>query len=130
MNEITFLFIGLLILAFSVFCSQDGILDAIFDEDGKLYLHFNGLKRSEMAGVLVIPHREITNMDFTLSHAKAVSIDLCRNEGREMANLIKYGDFQAGFNSQQLDLPGTIADGVYFFRIYDGNNAVTIKIVK
>lgn len=54
MNKITFLFVTALIFVFQVSYSQDGVLDATFGENGKLYLDF-GTYESEMAVVLVQP---------------------------------------------------------------------------
>ncbi len=53
MSKITFLFLWMLILAFSVSYSRDGVLDASFDEDGKPCLHFIGYSESKFGGVLV-----------------------------------------------------------------------------
>ena len=76
------------------------------------------------------PFRENVTIDFKLDEPKILSMDLYSNDGRKVANLMKDKDFQAGFNSQQLDFPEALSDGVYFLKVFNGNDAVTIKIVK
>ncbi|KGO97343.1 T9SS type A sorting domain-containing protein [Flavobacterium enshiense] len=76
------------------------------------------------------PFKESVTIDFTLDQPEVLSMDLYSNDGRKVANLMENRDFQAGFNSQQLDFPRTLADGVYFLKVFNGNDAVTIKIVK
>ena len=53
MSKITFHFFWILILAFSVSYSRDGVLHVSFDEEGKLYLHFIGHSESKFGGLLV-----------------------------------------------------------------------------
>ncbi|UOK41141.1 MULTISPECIES: T9SS type A sorting domain-containing protein [Flavobacterium] len=76
------------------------------------------------------PFKESVTIDFTLDDPEILSMDLYSNDGRKVANLMKNQEFQGGYNSQKLDFPGALADGVYSLKVFNGNDAVTIKIVK
>jgi len=76
------------------------------------------------------PVGEMITLDFTLQQSEVLSIELYGNDGRKILNLLKKQEFQSGFNSQKLDLLGTLAEGVYFLTISNGTSATTIKIVK
>lgn len=76
------------------------------------------------------PIEEMITLDFTLQQSEVLSIELYGNDGRKILNLLKNQEFQSGFNSQKLDLPGMLADGIYFLTIFNGTSTITIKIVK
>ncbi|ESU26305.1 hypothetical protein FLJC2902T_27860 [Flavobacterium limnosediminis JC2902] len=76
------------------------------------------------------PVKETLYFDFNSNQAETLSIDLYDNSGRLISNLLKNQNFPTGNNSQKLDLPLTLAEGVYFLTISNGTNTANIKIVK
>ncbi|WP_162147247.1 T9SS type A sorting domain-containing protein [Flavobacterium enshiense] len=88
-----------------------------------------GLAKKEFV-VYPNPVKEKVNIDFELGQSEVLSIDLYSNDGRKVANIMKDKDFQAGFNSQQLDFPETVAAGIYFLKVSGENETKNFRIVK
>lgn len=76
------------------------------------------------------PVKEVITLDFNTQQSEKLSIDLYDNSGRLISNLLKDQNFPTGNHSQKLDLPDTLAKGVYFLAISNGTNTTNIKIVK
>ncbi|WP_414655580.1 T9SS type A sorting domain-containing protein [Flavobacterium sp.] len=47
-----------------------------------------------------------------------------------MTTLLKGQNFQSGFNSQQLNFPGTLAAGIYFLTVSGENETKNFRMVK
>ncbi|WP_158626842.1 T9SS type A sorting domain-containing protein [Flavobacterium sp. GT3R68] len=76
------------------------------------------------------PVNQVVNLDFNLNQSDELSIDLYDSNGRKVANLLKETAFESGKHSQKMELPGTLANGIYFLQISNGINTTNIKIVK
>ena len=76
------------------------------------------------------PVSHIVNLDFNLDSPQNISIDLYDNNGRKLANVLEEKAFETGYVSQKLELPETLAKGVYFLNISKGTSISTLKIVK
>lgn len=76
------------------------------------------------------PVNQIVNLDFNLNQPEELFIDLYDTNGRKISNVLKNKNFQTGYNSQKLDLPETMAKGIYFLNISNGKNTSIIKILK
>lgn len=76
------------------------------------------------------PVNQIVNLDFNLNQSEELSVDLYDSNGRNIVNLLKQTAFESGAHSQKLELPGTLANGIYFLHISNGINTSNIKIVK
>lgn len=76
------------------------------------------------------PFNETVTVDFTLDQSEVLAMDLYSYDGRKVVNLLKDQSFQAGFNSQKLAFPSTLAGGIYFLNIFNGRETFNIKIIK
>lgn len=76
------------------------------------------------------PVKEMITLDFNTKQPEMLSVDLYDSNGRLISNLLKDQNFPTGNHSQKLDLPDTLAEGVYFLAISNGTNITNIKIVK
>jgi uncharacterized delta-60 repeat protein len=75
------------------------------------------------------PVKEMITVDFTLQQPEVFSMDLYDINSRLISHLLKDQNFQAGFNSQKLNLPALLK-GIYFLRISNGTNTTNIKLIK
>ncbi|PWA05093.1 T9SS type A sorting domain-containing protein [Flavobacterium psychrotolerans] len=76
------------------------------------------------------PVGSTVNLDCKLDQQELFSVNLFDCNGKMIANLLKEAYFKTGYNSQKLELPETLAKGIYFLNISNGQNSLNVKIVK
>ena len=76
------------------------------------------------------PVNQNVNLDINLRESQKLSVDLFNSNGVKVANLLNNIEFPLGFTSQKLQLPETLAKGVYFLSISNGTFQSNMKIVK
>lgn len=76
------------------------------------------------------PVGSMVNLDFNLDQQELFSVDLFDSNGKKIADLLKEKYFKTGYHSQKLELPETLAKGIYFLNISNTQNSSNIKIVK
>lgn len=69
-------------------------------------------------------------VDFNLEDQIVLSVSLYDCYGKKIASLLDKKEFEKGINTQKMDLPTPLAEGVYFLKITDGTNTTTIKLIK
>jgi uncharacterized delta-60 repeat protein len=76
------------------------------------------------------PVNESVSLDMNLSSEAVLSVDLYDVNGRMISHLLSQKDFGIGYNSQNLQLPDTLAKGMYVLNITNGNSVSNIRILK
>lgn len=76
------------------------------------------------------PIKNSLNLDFNSLKNSILYVDLHDDNGKLISNLIRDRDFHAGQHSLQLDLPETLAEGIYFLKISSDSAVTNIKLIK
>jgi hypothetical protein len=69
-------------------------------------------------------------VDFNLEEQIVLSVNLYDCYGKKIASLIDNKKFGKGSNTQNLDLPATLAEGIYFLIISNDKAVTNIKLIK
>ena len=103
---------------------------AVLRYDTEKALFIPEFENSFIFSVYPNPIGEIVTMDFHLQQSEALSVDLYDNGGRLISNLLNRKAFFPGMNSQQLQLPSSLSNGLYLLKINSESNTITVKLIK
>ena len=76
------------------------------------------------------PFTDRVFLNFNLNGSSLLSADLFDSNGRKIQNLIQDKIFSSGSNAIEVQMPESLAKGVYLIKVYNGSTNTTLKIIK
>ncbi len=76
------------------------------------------------------PFVNFINLNFSSIKSLELNIELFDINGRKIHNLLKNKQFTSGNNQLKIDLPESLANGLYYLIIKNGQNTTTLKVFK
>lgn len=76
------------------------------------------------------PFTNKINLSFNLDISGTISADLLDCNGRKIKNIIQEKSFPFGKNTIEIEMPESLANGIYFISVFDGSTNTTLKIIK
>jgi uncharacterized delta-60 repeat protein len=99
-----------------------------FNEVGLDYEEF--ISDKSTFSVYPNPFTNTINLSLSLEQSEVVSADLFDCNGRKIQKLLQDKSFPFGKNTIEIQMPESLANGIYFVEVFNGTTNTTLKIIK
>ncbi len=86
--------------------------------------------KTDLFSVFPNPFTDRITLNIRLKTTESLSADLFDFNGRKIQNLFQKTIFPSGSNTTEIQMLESLANGVYFMRVFNGTTNTTLKIIK